>query len=105
MAATTTITKSDIKQGLAVARKAKAATVKPAPVKATKSVSKPKATTSVTVKDGRVVSVSAAQVARDNGLDGRRFRAYLRAMDMPRKFATKAEVTKAVKAFQAAVTK
>jgi hypothetical protein len=46
--------------------------------------------------------ISAAQVARDNELDARKFRAFLRSNDMPRQFARKADATKAVKAFRKA---
>jgi hypothetical protein len=46
--------------------------------------------------------LSAAQVARDNELDARKFRAFLRANDMPRHFDNKTKANAAVKKFRKA---
>lgn len=46
-------------------------------------------------------TITAAQAARDANIDGRHFRAFLRTKGMPRQFATKADATKAIRAFQA----
>ncbi len=115
---TTSLTHSDVRESLKVA---KAATPKvnktktlvqagEAPMDSVRETLQAKRSTkapakkTVTVKssDGPVL-MTAAQVARDNGLDGRRFRSFLRAMDMDRRFATKAQAAKAVKAFQKAI--
>lgn len=44
--------------------------------------------------------LTAAQVARDNELDGFKFRKFLRAQGIERKFASKADARKAVNAFR-----
>ncbi len=44
--------------------------------------------------------LTAATVARDNDLDPRKFRSFLRGQDIARTFETKAAATKAVKAFR-----
>lgn len=46
--------------------------------------------------------LSAADVARANDLDARKFRAYLRSQNIARTFTSKASADKAVKAFRAA---
>lgn len=43
--------------------------------------------------------LTAAQVARDNSLDARKFRAFLRGAGIDRTFANKTAVNKAIKAF------
>lgn len=45
--------------------------------------------------------MTSASVARRAGIDGRRFRDYLRAMGMSRQFATQRDATRAVRAFKA----
>jgi hypothetical protein len=58
--------------------------------------------TTRTAKRAAQEGISAAQVARDAGIDPRRFRAFLRSQGIARSFARKADATKAVKAFQKA---
>jgi hypothetical protein len=48
--------------------------------------------------------LTAAEVARDNSLDARKFRAFLRSTDTPRTFARKADATKAVKQYQKSIS-
>lgn len=48
--------------------------------------------------------ITAAQVARENGIDGRAFRAFLRSQNRPRQFKTNAEARKAVTAFKKAAS-
>lgn len=78
-----------------------AAKVDTAPKPKTARATKAKApTVAETIVKGE--GLTAASVARDNSLDARKFRSFLRAQGIDRTFSTKAAATKAVRAFKAA---
>jgi len=73
--------------------------------KTTTSKSTPKSAPSKAKSSKVSTDVTAAQAARDAGISGPRFRAWLRANDMPRQWTNKTLANKAVAAFKKATAK